>query len=124
LQVVFSTFPASIEYVKAASLRALAVTSATRFTAAPDIPTVADTVPGYEASQWYGIGVPKNTPAEIVSKLNHAINAALADATMKTRFSDLGGTVLAGSPADFRKLIADETAKWATAVKFAGAKAD
>jgi tripartite-type tricarboxylate transporter receptor subunit TctC len=124
VEVVFSTFPAAIEYIKAGSLRALAVTSATRFAAAPDIPTVADTVPGYEASQWYGIGAPRNTPAEIVEQLNHAINAALADGAMKTRFFDLGGAVVAGSPEEFRKLIAGETGKWATAVKFAGIRAD
>ena len=85
---------------------------------------MADFVPGYESSQWYGIGAPKNTPVEIVEKLNKEINAALADPKMKARFADLGGTVLPGSPADFGKLIADETEKWAKVVKFAGLKAD
>ena len=88
----------------------------------PDIPTVADFVPGYEASGWSGIGAPKNTPAEIIDKLNKEINAGLADPKIKARLADLGGTVLAGSPADFGKLIADETEKWAKVVKFAGIK--
>ena len=104
--------PAAIEYIRAGKLRALAVTTATRSEALPDIPTVGDFVPGYEASAWYGVGAPRNTPAEIVDKLNKEINAALADPKMKARLADLGGTVLAGSPADFGKLIADETEKW------------
>ena len=90
----------------------------------PELPTVGDFVPGYEASQWYGIGAPKNTPVEIIEKLNKEINVALADPRMKARFADLGGTVLPGSPTDFGKLIADETEKWAKVVKFAGLKAD
>ena len=105
--------PASIEYIRAGKLRALAVTTATRSEALPDIPTVGDFVPGYEASAWYGVGAPKNTPAEIIDKLNKEINAGLADPKIKARLADLGGTVLAGSPADFGKLIADETEKWA-----------
>ena len=105
-------------------LRPLAVTTATRSEALPDIPTVGEFVPGYEAVVWQGIGAPKNTPPEIVDKLNTEINAALADPNMKARLADLGGTALAGSPADFGKLIADETEKWGKVVKFTGAKAD
>jgi len=122
VQVLFSTMPSSIEHVRSGKLRALAVTTATRAEALPDIPTVADFVPGYEASGWYGVGVPKNTPAEIVDTLNKAINAGFAESKLKARLADLGGTVLAGSPSDFGKLIADETEKWAKVVKFAGLK--
>ena len=124
VQVMFDTMPASIEYIRAGKLRALAVTTATRSEALPDIPTVGDFVPGYEASSWYGVGAPRNTPAEIVDKLNKEINAGLADPKIKARLADLGGTVFAGSPADFGKLIADETEKWAKVVKFAGIKPD
>ena len=102
----------------------MAVTTAMRSEALPDLPTVGDFVPGYEASGWFGVGVPRNTPVEIIDKLNKEINAGLADPKMKARFADLGGTVLAGSPADFGKLIADETEKWAKVIKFAGIKAD
>src|SRR5262249_61489021 len=105
-------------------LRALAVTAARRSDALPDIPIVAEFVPGYEASNWYGVGAPKATPAEIVEKLNKEINAALADPNMKARLADLGGTVLEGSPADFNKLIAEETEKWGKVVRFTGIKAD
>ena len=114
--------PASIEHIKAGKLRALAVTTATRLDVLPDIPTVGDFVPGYEASGWIGLGAPKNTPAEIIDKLNKEINAGLADPKIKARLADLGGTVLAGSPAEFGKLIADETEKWGKVVKFAGIK--
>jgi tripartite-type tricarboxylate transporter receptor subunit TctC len=124
LQVIFATTPGTTEYVRIGKLRALAVTTRTRADALPEVPTVADFVPGYESSQWYGVGAPKNTPVEIVEKLNKEINAALADPKMKARFADLGGTVLTGSPADFGKLIADETEKWGKVVKFAGLKAD
>jgi tripartite-type tricarboxylate transporter receptor subunit TctC len=124
LQVIFATTPGTTEYVRIGKLRALAVTTRTRADALPEVPTVADFVPGYESSQWYGVGAPKNTPVEIVEKLNKEINAALADPKMKARFADLGGTVLPGSPADFGKLIADETDKWGNVVKFAGLKAD
>jgi tripartite-type tricarboxylate transporter receptor subunit TctC len=124
VQVVFSSLPAAIEYIKADKLRALAVTTVTRFEGMSDIPTVGDTVPNYEASQWYGVGAPKNTPAEIVDKLNKEINAALTDPNMKTRLADLGGTVLPGSPADFGMLIVQDTEKWAKVVKFSGAKVD
>src|SRR5262249_46775031 len=122
--VYFGTTVASIEYIRAGRLRALAVTTATRWDALPDVPTVGEFVPGYEASVWYGIGAPKNTPAEIVDKLNKEINAGLADPNIKARLADLGGTVLAGSPADFGKLIAEETEKWGKVIKFAGIKAD
>jgi tripartite-type tricarboxylate transporter receptor subunit TctC len=124
LQVIFATTPGTTEFVRAGKLRALAVTTRARAEALPEVPTVADFVPGYESSQWYGVGAPKNTPVEIVEKLNKEINAALADPKMKPRFADLGGTVLPGSPADFGKLIADETEKWGKVVKFAGLKAD
>jgi tripartite-type tricarboxylate transporter receptor subunit TctC len=122
MQVMFASMSSSIEYVRAGKLRALAVTTATRSPALPDIPTVADFVTGYEASFWDGIGAPKNTPAEIVDKLNKEINAALADAKMKARLADLGGTVLAGSPADFGKLIAEETERWGKVVRAANIK--
>jgi tripartite-type tricarboxylate transporter receptor subunit TctC len=124
VQVTFSTPPSSIEYIRADKLRALAVTSSTRSTALPDVPTVGEFLPGYEATQWYGIGAPRNTPAEIVDKLNKEINAALADPEMKGRLADLGGTPFAGSPADFRKLIVADTENWAKVVKASGAKAD
>jgi tripartite-type tricarboxylate transporter receptor subunit TctC len=124
VQVYFSTTVASIEYIRAGRLRALAVSTATRWDALPDIPTVGEFVPGYEASAWFGVGAPKATPAEIVEKLNEEINAGLADPNMKTRLADLGGTVLVGSPADFGKLIADETEKWAKVIKSAGIKAE
>jgi tripartite-type tricarboxylate transporter receptor subunit TctC len=124
VQVMFATSAAAIEYVKAGQLRALAVTTETRSAALPEVPTVSDFVPGYEASFWAGIGAPKNTPVEIVDKLNHEINAALADKKMRTRLADVGGTMFAGSPADFGKLIADETKKWAKVVRAAHIKAD
>jgi tripartite-type tricarboxylate transporter receptor subunit TctC len=124
VQVLFATTPGTTEYVRIGKLHALAVTTSARAEALPEVPTVADFVPGYESSQWYGVSAPKNTPVEIVEKLNKEINAALADPKMKTRFADLGGTVLPGSPADFGKLIADETEKWGKVVKFAGLKAD
>jgi tripartite-type tricarboxylate transporter receptor subunit TctC len=121
VQVIFGDF-SSIEYIRAGKLRALAVTTATRAEALPDLPTVGEFVPGYEASGWYGVVAPKNTPAEIVDKLNKEINAVLADPKLKARFADLGATALAGSPADFGKLIAEETDKWRKVVKFSGAK--
>jgi tripartite-type tricarboxylate transporter receptor subunit TctC len=124
VQVYFATTVASIEYIRAGRLRALAVTTATRSDALPDIPTVDEFVPGYEASYWAGIGAPKATPAEIVEKLNKEINAGLADPKIKARLPDLGGDVLALSPADFGKLIADETEKWAKVIKFANIKPD
>ena len=124
VQVYFDTMTASIEYIKTGKVRLLALTSAVRSELLPDIPTVADFVPGYEASQWYGVGAPRNTPGEVVAKLNQEINAALADRTMKARLADLGGTVLGGTPAEFGKLIADETEKWSKVIKFANIKAD
>jgi tripartite-type tricarboxylate transporter receptor subunit TctC len=124
VQVFFVSTVASIEYIRAGRLRALAVTTATRSDALPDLPTVGEFVPGYEASLWFGIGAPKNTPAEIVAKLNTEVNAALADPKLKARLADVGGTVLVGSSADFGKLIADETEKWGKVVKFTGIKAD
>jgi tripartite-type tricarboxylate transporter receptor subunit TctC len=122
VHVMFATLPSSIEYIKAGNLRALAVTTAERTPVLPDMPTVGDALPGYEASAVYGVGAPRNTRAEIVDKLNKEINAGLADPRMKARLADLGGTVLRGSPADFGKLIAEETEKWAKVVKFSGAK--
>jgi tripartite-type tricarboxylate transporter receptor subunit TctC len=122
VQVIFSTMTGSIEYIRAGTLRALAVTTAMRAEAFPYIPTVGEFVPGYEASAWYGLGAPKNTPTEIVAKLNKEINTSLADPKLRARLADLGGTVLAGSPADFSKLIAEETDKWAKVIKSAGIK--
>jgi len=124
VQVIFATTVSSIGYIRAGRLRALAVTAATRSDALPDIPTVAEFVLGYEASYWFGVGAPKNTPVEIVDKLNKEINAGLADPKMKARLADLGGTVLAGSPADFGKLIADETEKWGKVIQTANIKAE
>jgi tripartite-type tricarboxylate transporter receptor subunit TctC len=122
VQVMFAFMTSSIEYVRAGRLRALAVTTATRSEVLPDVPTVGEFVPGYEASGWFGVGTPKGTPVEIIDMLNKEINAALADPKIKARLTDLGGTVLAGSPADFGKLIGDETEKWAKVIKFAGIK--
>ena len=124
VQVMFDTMPASIEYLRAGKLRPLAVTTATRSESLPDIPTVADFVLGYESSAFYGVAAPKNTPAEIIDKLNKEINAALADPRTNARLVALGGTPFTGSPAEFGKLIADETEKWAKVVKFAGIKPD
>jgi len=124
VQVLFATMSSSIEYIRGGKLRALAVTTATRSPALPDVPTVAEFVPGYESSFWTGVGAPKNTPTEIVDKLNDEINSALADPKMKARLAELGATAVPGSPADFGKLIAEETEKWGKVVKFSGAKAD
>jgi tripartite-type tricarboxylate transporter receptor subunit TctC len=124
VQVYFGTLPSSIELIRAGRLRALAVTTATRSQMLPEIPALGEFVPGYEASNWVGIGAPRNTPAEIVDKLNREINAALADPRIKARFADLGGTVLPGSRADFGKLIADETEKWAKLIRAAHLKAE
>jgi tripartite-type tricarboxylate transporter receptor subunit TctC len=122
VQAMFPGLVSSIEYVKAGKLRALAVTSAARSAALPDIPTVADTVPGYEASTWYGVGAPGRTPADVVATLNTEINAAVADPTIKARLADLGCAPLAGSPADFGRLMADDAEKWAKVIKFADIK--
>jgi len=124
VQVMFDNVPTSIEFIRAGKLRALAVTTATRSEVLPDLPTVADFVPGYEASAWYGVGVPKGTPDDIIDKLNKEINATLAEPKAKARLADLGASLLAGSPADFGKLVADETEKWGKVVKFSGAKPD
>jgi tripartite-type tricarboxylate transporter receptor subunit TctC len=122
VQLMFGPLPSSIEYIRTGKLRALAVTTAMRSEALPSIPTVGEFLPGYEATQLYGLGAPKNTPAEIVDKLNKEINAALAEPKIKARLGDLGGTVLRGSPADFGKLIAAETEKWGKVIKAAGIK--
>ena len=120
VQLMFDNMPSSIEHIRAGKLRALAVTTAVRSPALPDVPTVAETVPGYEASAWFGMGAPKGTPPEIVNKLNAQINAALADPNIQARLADLGGTVMAGTPADFGKVIVDETEKWAKVVNAVG----
>jgi tripartite-type tricarboxylate transporter receptor subunit TctC len=122
VQVYFGNMQSSIEYIRAGKLRALAVTTATRSEALPDIPTVGEFVPGYEASGWTGIAAPKNTPAEIVDKLNKETNAALADPKLKARLADLGAAPLPGSPSDFGRFIAEETEKWGKVVKFANIK--
>ena len=124
VQVVFASPVSTIEYIGAGRLRALAVTTATRLQELPEIPTVGDFLPGYEASAFWGIGAPKATPAEIVEKLNKEINAGLADPKIKARLADLGGPALAGSPADFGRLIADETDKWAKVIRAANIKAE
>jgi tripartite-type tricarboxylate transporter receptor subunit TctC len=121
---MFDTMPTVIEYVRAEKLRALAVTTAARSELLPDLPTVGDFLPGYDASAMPGVGVPRNTPAEIVNRLNKEINAAFADPKIKARLADLGGTVLPGSPADFAKLIADETEKWGKVIRVANIRAE
>jgi len=124
VQVMFDAMTGSIEYIKAGKLRALAVTTATRSKALPDLPTVSEFVPGYETSSWSGIGAPWNTPTGIVDRLNKEINAALADPKIKARFADLGGTVLPGSPADFGQLIAESVEKWGKVIRAANIKPD
>jgi tripartite-type tricarboxylate transporter receptor subunit TctC len=121
-QVMFEPTIASIEYVKAGKLRALAVTSARRSDLLPDVPTVGEFVRGYEASQWYGVGAPKGTPADVIAKLNSEINAALADPKLKARLIDLGAELAPATPAEFGKLIADETEKWGKVVRAASIK--
>jgi tripartite-type tricarboxylate transporter receptor subunit TctC len=124
VQGSFVSLPGSIAYINAGKLRAIAVTTVMRSEALPDIPTVAEFVPGYEASVWYGIGTPTKTPGEVIDKLNTEINSGLADPKMKERFADIGGTALGGSPADFGKLIAEETEKWRKVIRAAGIKPD
>ena len=124
VQVTFGTSASTIEYIRAGTLRALAVTTAMRSQVLPDLPTVAEFVPGYEASAWFGVGAPRNTPAQIVDKLNKEINESLADPKLQARLADLGGIALTGPPAEFGKLIAAETEKWAKVVKFSGAKVE
>ena len=124
VQVTFDSVVSSLPHIQAGKLRPLAVTTSSRSEALPDVPVMGDFLPGYEASIWFGVGAPRNTPSEIVGKLNGEINGGLADPNIKARFADLGATVLAGSPADFGKLIAEETEKWAKVIKFAGIKAE
>jgi tripartite-type tricarboxylate transporter receptor subunit TctC len=124
VQVMFASMSSSIEYVRTGKLRALAVTTATRPPALPAIPTVAEFVPGYEFSFWTGMGAPKNTPAEIVDKLNKEINAALADPKMRAQLADLGGTPLPGSSADFGKFVTAETEKWGKVIRAGNIKAE
>jgi tripartite-type tricarboxylate transporter receptor subunit TctC len=124
LQAMFDIMSESIEYIRAGRLRTLAVTTATPVPALPDVPTVSEFVPGYEATAWWGVGAPKNTPADIIDKLNREINAGLADAKIRGRFADLGGTAMGGSPADFSKLIAGETEKWGKVVRAANIKVE
>jgi tripartite-type tricarboxylate transporter receptor subunit TctC len=123
VQVFFGGLPPSIEYIKAGRLRALALTTAMRSEALPDIPTVSEFLPGFESSAVFGVGAPKNTPTEIINKLNREINAALTDPGFKARLLDIGGTTLLGSPADFGRFITDETEKWRKVIKFADIKA-
>jgi tripartite-type tricarboxylate transporter receptor subunit TctC len=124
VQVMFDNIPTSAAHIKADRLRGLAVTSATRSDVLPNLPTVADVLPGYEASAWYGLGAPKGTPDEIVARVNKAMNEVLADPKAQARFAELGASLLPGSPAAFGKLVADETEKWGKVVKFAGVKPD
>jgi len=124
VHVMFDNVPTSAAHIKAGKLRGLAVTSTVRSEVLPDLPTVADFLPGYEASAWYGLGAPKGTPAEIIDNVNKAMNAVLADPKAQARFTELGASLLPGSAADFGKLLADETEKWGKVVKFAGAKPD
>jgi tripartite-type tricarboxylate transporter receptor subunit TctC len=123
-QVYVGPLLSSIGYVRAGNLRALAVTTTTRSPVLPDIPALSETLPGYEASAWFGVGAPKNTPAEIIKRLNTQVNASLADANFQARLANLGATVLPGSPADFGKFISDEIEKWGKVIKFAGVRAD
>ncbi len=124
VQVLFAATPGTVDYVRTGKLRGLAITTAARADVLPELPPVGDFVPGYDASQWYGLGAPKNTPADIIDRLNREINAALADPAMKMRFADLGGEPLAGTPAEFGRFIAAETEKWAKVVRFAGLRAE
>jgi tripartite-type tricarboxylate transporter receptor subunit TctC len=124
VQVYFVTTPSSMQYIKSGQLRAIAVTTAKRVPELPGLPAISEFVPGYDASAWYGLGAPKDTPKDIIDRLNREINAAVADASIKKRFDDLGCTIIAGSPADLAKLIADDTERWAKVVRFAGLKAD
>jgi tripartite-type tricarboxylate transporter receptor subunit TctC len=124
VQVMFGALPASIEYIKVGSLRALAVTSAARVEAVADVPAMADFLPGFEISNWWGIGAPRSTPAGIIDRLNREINATLLDSRVKARLADAGAVAIPGSPAELGKLIADDIEKWAKVVKFAGIKPD
>jgi tripartite-type tricarboxylate transporter receptor subunit TctC len=124
VQVMFDNIPTSIEHIRAGKLRALAVTSTARSELLPDTPIVADYIPGYEASAWYGLGAPRGTPPEIIGKLNTTVNAILADPAVKKKFADMGATLITGSATDFGKYVADETEKWGKVIKFSGAKPD
>ncbi len=124
VDVMFDNMPSSIEHIRAGKLRALAVTTEKRSEALPDVPTVADTVPGYEASAWFGIGMPRNTPADVIEKLNKTVNEVLGDPKMKARLAELGGAPMPTTPADFGKIMADETAKWKKVVEFSGASVE
>jgi tripartite-type tricarboxylate transporter receptor subunit TctC len=122
--MMFDSMPSSIQHIRAGTLRVLAVTTATRSEALPDVPTAAETVPGYEISGWFGVGAPKGTPAQVVEKLNRGINAGLANASIRTRLADLGATPHIVTPAQYKAFVAAETEKWAKAVKFSGAKVE
>jgi tripartite-type tricarboxylate transporter receptor subunit TctC len=124
VQIMFDNLPSSVEHIRGGTLRALAVTTQARSEALPNVPTIADTVPGYEASAWFGMGVPKGTPAEVIGTLNRAVNEALRDPKMIARLAEFGGSPLTGTPAEFGKLMADETAKWAKVVEFSGASVE
>jgi tripartite-type tricarboxylate transporter receptor subunit TctC len=121
---MFDTTPGSLPHIKAGRLRALAVTTASRSEVLPDLPTVGEFVPGYEASQWYGLAGPKNISSGVIDRLNKEVNAAISEPGMKARLADLGGAPLQGTPADFGALIVSETEKWGRVVKFSGAAAD
>jgi tripartite-type tricarboxylate transporter receptor subunit TctC len=122
VHVMFDILPSSLQYIRSGTLRALAVSSTTRSEVLPELPTLGDFLPGYEASAWYGLAAPRNTPSDIVRKLNNEVNAGLADAKTKARLADLGGTVAPGSPADFGKFVAEEIEKWGKVIKFSGAR--
>ena len=123
-QITFATLPSSIQYIQTDKLRPLAVTSTTRLEALPDIPPMADFIPGYEVTSWTGIGAPKGTPTEIVEMLNREINVALAEPSVQARFVELGGKALPGTPGDFARFIADEVEKWGKVIKTAGIKGE
>jgi tripartite-type tricarboxylate transporter receptor subunit TctC len=124
VQVTFDNLPGSIGFIRQSKLRALAVTTTTRSPALPEIPTLAEFIPGYEASAWYGVSAPRSTPKAVIGRLNKEINAGLADPALQARLVDLGGMIVPGSPADFGKLVSDETEKWAKVIKFAGIKSE
>jgi tripartite-type tricarboxylate transporter receptor subunit TctC len=124
VQVMFDNIPTSIEHIRAGKLRPLAVTGTTRSDLLPDIPTVSDFIPGFEASSWFGLGAPRNTPADVIDKLNTTVNAILADPAVKKRFADMGATLITSTPVNFGKYVAEETEKWGKVVKFSGAKPD
>ena len=124
VQAYFATVPGTLEHIRSGRVRSLGISSATSLDALPDVPPIGNFVPGYETSNWYGLGVPRGTPAEIVERLNKEVNAGLADPRLKARLNEVGGTVLTGSPADFGKYIAEETEKWAKVLQFSGTKAE